>query len=149
MAVQRNDPYGRFNFLVAIDGLDSEGPRGGFLEVDGLDVEIAVIEYRNGNDRQNTVRKLPGLHKVGDVTLKRGIIGALDLWQWFDSVRNGDLGARRNVSIELLDESRQPVMRWRLHNAWPTKYRGPNLNAKANDVAIEELVLAYERLEID
>ncbi|MGH6959635.1 MAG: phage tail protein, partial [Dongiaceae bacterium] len=141
--------YGRFNFLVSIDGLDPAGPRGGFMEVDGLGVDIAVIEYRNGNERQNTVRKLPGLHKAGDVTLKRGIIGALDLWQWLDAVRNGDIGARRNVAIDLLDESRQAVMRWLLHNAWPAKYRGPNLSAKGNDVAIEELVLAYERLEVE
>lgn len=149
MATERENPYGAFNFLVDF-GAGSDTVRAGFQEVSGLGMEIAVSEYRNGNDRVNAPRKVPGLFKVPDVTLKRGVIGSLDLWEWIVQTRDGDPQARRTVTIQLLDESRQVVAEtWRLERAFPIRYRGPLLSAKGTDLAIEELVLAAERIELD
>ncbi len=144
MAVQRDNPYLNFNFTVDI----GVGDELGFSEVEGLAGEIEVIEYREGADRVNTARKLPGLAKYPNVMLKRGITGRTDLFEWWKSVRDGQV-QRRNVTITLLDEQRQPVLRWLLRNAWPVKLEGPTLNATGNEVAIETLELAHEGLEID
>ena len=144
MAVQRDNPYLNFNFTVDIGAGDELG----FSEVEGLSGEIEVIEYREGADRVNTARKLPGLAKFSNVKLKRGITGRTDLFEWWKTVRDGQV-QRRNVTITLLDEQRQPVMRWLLRNAWPVKVEGPALHASGNEVAVETLELAHEGLEID
>src|SRR5919106_1595139 len=104
--MQRDHPYGRFNFLIDLGDGETDGPAAGFQECSGIGVEIDVVEYRNGNDKANTARKITGLTRVSDVTLKRGIIGSLALWQWLAQVRNGDQGAARIVTIELLSEDR-------------------------------------------
>lgn len=149
MAVFREQPYGNYNFLVDI-GDGAEGPQAGFGEVIFPDAEIEVIEYRAGNAKESGVIKLPGRAKYGNLVLKRGIIGALSLYQWWNQVRNGDIGARRTVTIHLQNEDRSEiVMTWRLHRAWPAKYAGPHLCGKGNEVAIETLELAFERLEIE
>ena len=137
----RNDPYKNFNFLVEIDGISVAG----FSECTGLRLEVDVIEYRDGGDPSG-VRKLPGLSKVGDITLKRGITASKELHDWFQSVRNG-VADRRSGAIVLLDDARKPVVRWRFFNAFPRKWEGPNLDAKGNDVAIETLTLCCENLE--
>jgi phage tail-like protein len=142
--VQRDNPYLNFNFLVDL----GTGNELGFSEVEAPTGEIEVIEYREGADRVNSARKLPGLAKYPNVTLKRGITGNTDLFEWWKSVRDGQL-QRRNVTITLLDEQRQPVLRWLLRNAWPVKLEGPTLNATGNEVAIETLELAHEGLEIE
>jgi phage tail-like protein len=144
VAVQRDNPYPNFNFLVDI----GVGDELGFTEVEALAGEIEVIEYREGADRVNTSRKLPGLTKYPNITLKRGITGRTDLFEWWKSVRDGQI-QRRNVTITLLDEQRQPVLRWLLRNAWPVKIEGPSLHASANEVAIETLELAHEGLELE
>ena len=144
MAVQRDNPYLNFNFLVDI----GVGDELGFSEVEGLSGEIEVIEYREGADRVNTARKLPGLTKYPNVTLKRGITGRTDLFEWWKAVRDGQV-QRRNVTITLLDEQRQAVLRWHLRDAFPVKIEGPSLNASGNEVAIETLELAHEGLEIE
>jgi phage tail-like protein len=149
MAVQRDQPYTGQNFLVDLGDGDPQGPTAAFSEVSGLDTWIEVAEYREGSDRDSSPSKVTSLNKVADVTLKRGIIGALNLYQWFDAVRNGDRGAIRTVTITLLSEDRNPVMTWKLRRARPVRYRVGPLNAGACDVAIEELVLAYERLEME
>ena len=144
MAVQRDNPYLNFNFTVDI----GVGDELGFSEAEVPSGEIEVIEYREGADRVNTARKLPGLAKYPNVTLKRGITGRTDLFEWWKSVRDGQV-QRRNVTITLLDEQRQPVLRWLLRNAWPVKIEGSSLNATGNEVAIETLELAHEGLEIE
>jgi phage tail-like protein len=150
MGVVRDDPYGQFNFLVDLGTGEVEGPRAGFQEVTGLSTEVTVVEYRNGNDRENVVRKIPGLVKTSDVTLKRGIIGATDLFEWLEQVRNGDLGAVRTVRIQLQNEDRTAVvLAWRLTRARIIKHTSGPLNAKGTDVAMEEIVLAYERLDME
>jgi phage tail-like protein len=125
------------------------GPLAGFQESSPIAVTVDVIEYRNGNDRQNAVRKITGLNKATDVTLKRGVIGALDLYAWFDQIRNGDQNAYRTVVIQLLNEERAVVLAWKLHRARIARYSIGPLNARGSDVAIEELTLAYERLEME
>ncbi len=149
MAEFRERPYNQFNFLVDLGTGDTASAQAGFQEVSGLGMEITVAEYRNGNEKDNAVRKITGMYKVPDVTLKRGVIGALDLYEWLDQVRNGDQAQLRTITIQLLSEDRATVaMEWRLLNARPIKYTGPSLNGKGTDVAIEELVLACERIEL-
>ena len=149
MAVLRENPYSQFNFLVDLGTGITEGPDAGFSEVSGLGMEVTVAEYRNGNDRENSVRKITGLNKTADVTLKRGVIGSLTLYKWLNEIRNGSQTAARTVTIHLLDEERQPVMTWKLLRARIIKHTSGPLNAKGTDVAMEEMVLACERLEME
>lgn len=151
MAIERENPYGTFNFLVDLGTGDTASIKAGFQEVSGLNIEVTSADYRNGNDKPNHVRKVNGMYKVGDVTLKRGLMGALDLYQWIKDVREGSQTARRSVTIQLQDEAKSgTVMTWRLSNARPTKYTAPSFNAKTGtDVAIEELVLSCEDLTIE
>ena len=141
-------PYGAFNFLVNIGAGNPEDPSGGFSDVSGLSTELTIAEYRNGNEKENHVRKVPGVHKVSDVTLKRGIINSKDLWDWIDDVRKVGPLAKRTVIITLRDEAGQDVESWTLSGVVPLKYTGPTLAAKGGgDVAMEELVLSAEGLE--
>ena len=149
MAEMRERPYSQFNFLVDLGTGDTATPLAGFQEASGFGIEITVAEYRNGNEKDNAPRKITGMYKVTDITLKRGLIGALDLYEWLDQVRTGSQEALRTVTIQLLSEDRNTTaMEWKLTNARPMKYTGPSLNGKGTDVAIEELVLAYERMDI-
>lgn len=150
MAVLRDHPYSQFNFLVDLGTGSTDGPEAGFQEVSGIGMEVAVAEYRNGNARENQVTKITGLTKTANVTLKRGIIGSLGLYAWLDQVRNGDQNAARTVTIQLQNEDHtQTVQTWKLLRARPVKYVVSPLNAKGTDVAMEELVLACERLEME
>ena len=140
----RNFPYGAFNFTVKSATLGEVG----FSDVSGLGTEFMIAEYRNGNDAENHVRKVAGLHKVSDVTLKRGVINSSDLWTWIGEVQRKGSNAREDVTITLQDESRQTVQSWKLRGAVPMKWTGPTLAAKAHgDVAIEELTLSCEGIE--
>ena len=142
-------PYSQFNFRVSWDGLNEETPQAGFQEVSGLGMEINVAEYRRGNSSDNAPIKVTGTYKVPDVTLKRGVIGALDLYTWLNEVRNGSQDQLKAVTIKLMSEDRTTVaMEWKLTGARPIKYTGPSLNGKGTDLAIEELVLAAERIEL-
>jgi phage tail-like protein len=150
MATLRDRPYAPFNFLVDLGDGNTEGPDAGFLEVGAIGMETAVIEYRNGNSRENQVIKLTGLTKVSDVTLKRGVIGSLKLYQWLNQIRNGDPNALRTVTVQLMSEDHTAVVQtWKLLRARIIKHSSGPLNAKGNDVAIEEVVLSCERLEIE
>ncbi len=144
MAVQRDNPYPNFNFIVDL-GIGEELQ---FAEVEIPAAEVEVIEYREGGDPASSSRKLPGRTRYGNVVLRRGLSGRLELWEWFKAVRDGQ-PLRRDVRITLLDEQRQPVQRWLLRDAWPTKYDPSNLNAKGNEVTIETLELAVEGIEIE
>ncbi|NUO64752.1 MAG: phage tail protein [Gemmatimonadaceae bacterium] len=147
MAITRPNPYSAFNFTVEIDGAQIAA----FQEVSGLDSENTPIEYREGADAMNTVRKLPGIEKYPNCTCKRGITGSLVLWEWRKEVRDGGTAfpPTRNVTINLLDDQHNAVLKWKLTNAWCTKLTGPSLNAKGNEIAIETMELAYDRLDIE
>jgi phage tail-like protein len=143
----RTTPYGAFNFTISIAGQEAFG---GFSDVSGITTEVKVAEYRTGNARENHVSKVPGVHTVSDVTLKRGIVNSQDIWAWIDAVRRTGPAAKREVVITLRDESAQPVQSWKLRGVVPLKYTGPTLAAKGGgDVAMEELVLSSEALEIE
>lgn len=150
MAVMRDRPYSQFNFLVDLGGGTTDGVEAGFSEVTGIGMEVGVAEYRNGNDKENAVRKITGLDKYPNVTLKRGIIGSLGLYAWMNQVRNGDQAALRTVRIHLQNEDHTAiVMTWTLLRARIVKHVSGPLNATGTDVAIEAIELAYERLEIE
>ena len=144
MAGARRDPFKNYSFLVEIDGIASSA----FKSVSGLAAEAEVIEYREGSDPVSSSRKLPGRVRYPNVRLSRGLTASRDLWDWWETVVNGTV-ERRNVAITLLDDSRTPVLRWLLRDAWVAKFEAPELDASANEVAIETLELAHERLELD
>lgn len=143
MPVQVIDPYLAQSFLVEIDGVTVAG----FSEVSGLNVEISAVEYRNGSE-ESTVRKLPGLAKYSNITLKRGIVGDLTLWQWLNAVRHGEV-QRRDGVIALLNARREPMLRIRFRRGWVCKWEGPALNAQSNAVAMESIEICHEGLDIE
>jgi phage tail-like protein len=139
---ERRDPYRAYNFLVEIDGIT----RAGFRECSGIDSTQAPIEYREGDERQLTVRKLPGLVTFANITLRRGITDDVELWAWRDQATQGKV-QRRNGSIVLLDDTGEEKIRWNFREGWPSHWAGPSLNAtSAGEVAIEELEIAHEGL---
>src|SRR6476659_11379743 len=149
MAVLRDRPYTQFNFLVDLGTGNTDGPDAGFAEVGPIGMSVDVIEYRNGNAKENSVQKITGLNKATDVTMKRGVIGSLSLYTWLDAIRNGDQAAYKDVTIELWDEAHTPaVQTWRLKRARITKSVWGPFSAKGTDVAMEECTLAFERLEV-
>jgi len=138
----KDSPYANFSFVVVFDGQRL----GGFTEVSGLATENDVVEYREGSDSAQVIRKIPGVAKFSNITLKRGIIsGNTDLWDWRQMVIDGDIaGARKNGSIIMYDKDMQPVAQWEFENAWPVKIVGPSQKSDGNDVAMEELTIAHE-----
>ena len=150
VATFRERPYTQFNFLVDLGDGNTDGPLAGFQEVSGIGMEVTVAEYRNGNSRENSVMKITGLNKCTDVTLKRGVIGSLNLYQWLNDIRNGNQGAYRTVIVQLQSEDHASVVQtWKLLRARIIKHTSGPLNAKGGDVVMEEMVLAYERLEME
>lgn len=149
MAVMRDRPYCQFNFLVDLGSGATDGPQAGFQEVSAISTEVTVTEYRNGNSKEDSPMKITGLNKASDVTLKRGVIGALDLYGWLNDIRNGNQNSRRTVTIQLQNEQHEVVQTWKLLRARIVKHTSGPFNARASDVAIEEIVLAYERLELE
>ncbi len=150
MATFRDRPYVQFNFLVDLGSGSTEGAEAGFQEVSGVGMEVTVSEYRNGNSRENSVMKITGLNKSTDVTLKRGVIGSLSLYNWLNQIRNGDQTALRTVTVQLQNEDHSAIVQtWKLLRARIVKHTSGPFNAKGTDVAMEELVLAYERLEME
>jgi phage tail-like protein len=142
----RDDPYPSYNFELTVTGISNDGKavKGSFMEVGGLGVEQPAIEYRNGSE-DITVRKMFGLKKFTNITLKWGITGDITLWNWLLEGMNG-LGQRADGTVILLDENRNPVMQWNFRRGWPCKWTGPGLNAKNNEIAIETLEICHEGL---
>jgi phage tail-like protein len=140
----RRDPYRAFNFQLEIDGV----PLGAFSEAAGLTAEGDAVDYREGTDKQNNVRKLMGLRKYTNITLKRGYTQDKSLWRWYANIMNG-VPDRRNVTIVLLNEAHEPVLRWHAENAWLNKIEGPGLKASGNDVALESVELVHEGLTLE
>lgn len=150
MAEPRPDrPYVQFNFWVTIPGLGAPNePAAGFQECSNIGTELTIVEYRNGNDAFNNVRKIVGGNKSADVTMKRGVIGSLTLYEWLNQLRLGNQ-ERKDVVIELKDETRtNTVQTWTLYNALISKHVTGPFNAKGTDVLMEEMTFVYERLEI-
>lgn len=140
----RNDPYRGFNFRLEVDGLTIAS----FSEASGLIAEGDPVDYREGADMVNSVRKLAGLRKYQNIVLKRGYTQNKELWAWYRNIANGDAD-RRNGAIVLMDEAHKDVLRWNFRNAWPNKVEGPSFNATGNEVAMESVELVHEGLDID
>jgi phage tail-like protein len=138
----RNDPYKAFNFLVEIDGIQVAG----FAECTGLSTETDIIEYREGSERGG-LRKIPGLTKFSNITLKRGLTQNRDLWNWHKVVINGGVD-RRSGAIIVLGDDHAPVARFQFREGWPSKWEGPRFNAKSSEIALETLEIAHEGLEL-
>jgi phage tail-like protein len=150
MAELRDRPYVQFNFLVDLGDGNPNNPEAGFQECSNIGMEVTVAEYRNGNSKENSVRKITGLNKATDVTLKRGVIGSLNLYNWLNDIRNGDQKAERTVTVHLQNEDHTKIVQtWKLLRARIIKHVSGPLNAKGTDIAMEELTLAYERLEME
>jgi phage tail-like protein len=136
------DPYRNFNFKLEIQGV----VEGHFTECSGLGVRVQPIRYREGGVGQ-VVRAIPGRVDYAEVTLRYGLTKSLELWNWFMKSVQGQV-ERRNVSIVVLEPNgSDEALRWNLLDAWPCEWRGAMLDAIANDAAIEELKLAFEKLE--
>jgi phage tail-like protein len=137
----RADPFTGLRFIVEIDGI----PSAAFSEVTGFESTTDAIDYRTGGDP--VIRKLPGLHKFGNITLKRGLTKDRSLWDWRASVVEGQV-QRRNGSIVLLDAAGEEVLRFNFFNGWPCKWEGPTLNARTSEIAIETLEIAHEGFDL-
>lgn len=150
MATERPNPYGSFNYMVEFGEVlgGGGGPiQAGFSDVSGLGNEVNYSEYRTGIDAENTVRKIPNTYKIDEITLKRGLIGSTDIFEWITAVRTGHYQPR-SVTIVMLDEARNDVLHLVLTNAQPKKWVGPTLAAKGGtEVAMEELHLVAERID--
>jgi phage tail-like protein len=146
----RTAPYPSYSYLVDLKGpRDPQKPLGGFSDVAGLKTELHLSEYRDGNDAKPHVHKYSGMHTVGDVTLKRGLVDTSDLWSWISDARTNGVNAQRDVTITMRDEANNPVQIYKLYSVVPKGYTGPTLSGKGTgDLAIEELVLAPEGFEI-
>ena len=140
----RMDPMSGYNFRVEIDGIT----RAGFKDCSGLEASQEAGTYREGTDRGLTMRKIPGLITYGDITLSRGITTDSELWTWRRTIMGG-LPDRRNLSIVVMNDQGEDVIRWNVRNAWPTKWTGPSLDASSDEVAVETLELTHEGFEVD
>jgi phage tail-like protein len=140
----QNWPLPKFYFSVQLGDDNTVS----FQEVTGLESETQPIEYRHGNSPVFAPLKMPGLQKVGNVTLRKGIfVTDSKLWNWYNEIKLNTI-TRRTVVINLLDESGTPKMVWTLNNAWPTKITGTDLKSEGNEVAVEAIEIAYETLTI-
>jgi phage tail-like protein len=137
---RRVDPYANCNFLVQIEGIN----RAGFREVSTVESTNDVVEYREGGDNRSP-RKLPSLTKYSNIVLRRGLTDDDDLHRWYQDAVDGNI-RRQNGSIVVRDSRGQEVVRYNFFDAWPVKWTGPTFDATANDVAIETLELATERI---
>ena len=138
-----NYPLPKFHFQVEWGGASI-----GFTEVSGLDVQTDPIEYRDGSSPEYVKTKMPGMQKFSNITLKRGTFrGDNDFYAWWNTVALNTI-ERRNVTISLLNENHEPVVVWKIKNAWPIKVQSTDLKADGNEVAIETIELAHEGLTI-
>ncbi|MDZ7695061.1 MAG: phage tail protein [Balneolaceae bacterium] len=136
-------PLPVFHFTV-----DWGGESVSFSEVSGLNIESQVIEYRDGASPEFSSRKMPGLQKYGNITLKRGVVdGDNQFYDWLNTT-NLNKVERRDLIINLLNENHEPVMTWKVNNAFPVKIEAPGLKASGNEVAIESMEIAHEGLTI-
>jgi phage tail-like protein len=138
---ERADPYRGYNFRVEIDGVT----RAGFREASGLDSAQDPIEYREGN-QELSPRKLPGLNKYSNISLKWGISDDADFWDWRQKSVEGNV-ERKNGSVVLFNDAGEEKLRWNFKEAWPTKWTGPSFNATGNEVAIENIEIAHEGID--
>ena len=150
MATMRERPYGNFNFLVDLGTGDTSSVQAGFSEVVLPEAFVEVVEYRSGNMKENGFVKLTGVEHYSNLVLKRGVIGSLDLYNWYDEVRNGSQSALRSVTVQLQSEDHtNVVLTWKFLRARPVKYQFAPLDAEGKHILVEYLELAFERMEME
>jgi phage tail-like protein len=141
----RKDPYRGFNFTVELE--KTSGAVAGFREASGMSFTTDATEYREGSDPDLHVRKLMGLRKYANITLKRGVTRNTELWRWYEAVVNGD-DDRRNGAIVMRDEHQAPVLRWQFVGGWICKYESSALNATDSQVAVETVEIVVEKCHL-
>lgn len=149
MAIFRDHPYEASNFLVDMGVYDSSDPRATFFRVELPDAIVDAVAYRNGNEKTQEARKQPGLATYGPLVLKRGLSGSTDLWEWWKQAREGQPNVDRNIRVTLLDEARSAVWYWLFRNAFPVNYRVTPLDAGSSEIAVEELTLTFDSMDIE
>lgn len=136
-------PLVKFHFQV-----EWSGTKIGFSEVSGLDVETEVVEYRDGASPEYSKVKMPGMQKFSNITLKRGTFATdNEFYNWWNTVKLNTI-ERRDITISLLNEEHEPVVTWKVKNAWPAKVQSTDLKADGNEVAIESMEIVHEGLTI-
>jgi phage tail-like protein len=137
-------PFSQYHFQVQWGG-----NRMAFQEISGLDIEIETVHFREGSSPADSDRKLPGLRKFTNITLKRGLIqGDNQFFEWINTKQNGTI-ERRDLIIALLDEQHQPAIVWKVKNAFPVKYSGPVLKADSSEIAMESMEITHEGIEVE
>ena len=140
----RNDPLTQYRYRVEIDGITIAS----FEEVEGLNVTVEVIEYREGSDISSAPILLPGLTRYGPLVLRNGITANAELWAWMEEVIDGDIeSARRSMSVIIQDPKGTDLVRYNLQEAWPSNYSVKGLDGMGTTTAIEELTVQYEKFE--
>ncbi len=125
------------------------GTRIGFQEVSGLNIQVDAVEYRDGADPEYHARKMPGQLHFSNIVLKRGIVPSdNEFFAWINTIQL-NVVERRDVVVQLLNHQHTPVMTWKIRNAFPVRYSGPVLSAGTSEIAMEELELAHDGLEVE
>jgi phage tail-like protein len=147
MPLETSDAIGAYRFMMEIDGVTVAE----FREVTGISEEIEPIIHLEANSEGKTVvRKTPGKHNHGDITLKRGRTDSNDLWSWFQKVQQGNMSeARKNGSIVLYDYANEEVSRFNFINAWPSRVSVGSLSAGSSEIVLEECTIVHEGLMPD
>jgi len=142
MGARATDPVIGFHFSLELSGKVT----GYFTEISGLGSETEIVEHKIVNDKGiDSVQKIPGRLKWGDITLKRGVTAAMDFWQWRKMVEDGNIvGARANGSIIMMDQALKPIAQWDFTNGWPSKVSGPTVQSDSNAFGVEEMTIAHE-----
>ncbi len=139
-------PFKKYNYRVEIDSIDVAA----FSEVSGFDASVDVIEYREGTEAINSPRKMPGLTKYGNVTLKWGMTENLSFYEWVSGISSGTKATAedrvQDITIYLQDDAHNDIASWTLVNAWPCKYTAPDFNASSSEIAFESVELAFEEM---
>lgn len=156
-ALSPSDPLRAFRFAVTLAEASlpaaALAPGGiiplqiGFSEVSGLGGSIEIHPYQEGG-RNHTTLKFPTRADFGNITFKRGVAFVPAVFDWFQSVRRGNFGARRSIMIAHLDEAGVPAQVWSVRRAIPTSYTGPNWDATQSTVAVESLEVVHEGIEL-
>ncbi|MFV0402304.1 MAG: phage tail protein [Oscillospiraceae bacterium] len=140
-------PFKKYNYRLEIDGIDQAA----FSEVSGFDASVDVIEYREGTETINSPRKMPGLTKYGNVTLKWGMSESLSFYEWVSGISSGEAGTAedrvKDITIYLQDDAHNDIANWTFFNAWPCKYTAPDFNASSSEIAFESVELAFEEMK--
>jgi phage tail-like protein len=142
----RRDPYAGFNFRMEIDGVEVAG----FKEISGLEMSTEVVEYAEGDTDNSWIKKIPGRTNFSNVTFKRGIVEGIELWEWCNTINDYPREIeRKSITINLLDNAGEPQKTYTIYEAWPCRYKSADLDAGADDLAMEEIEFVYENFEVE